>query len=234
MNDETMYYPINSWNDAVLNATANLLNGILDVIPAIIGAIVVFLVGWLLAIWVKAALRHLFDMLQLDSLADKLGMTHFLRASGYHNPPKDALASVAKWFIIVVFFLAALTIIGLPVVGDALNQIILYIPKVIAAVLILVGGLILADFLSNVLRGTLKTMEFQMAGTIANLAKWVLIVFTVLAVIRQLDIVPDLINILFTGIVGALALGIGLMVGLGGKDVMNDIFRTWYDRMKRQ
>ncbi len=226
-------YPVSSWNEAIVTASANLLNGIVAIVPSLLGAIVVLLIGWILAIWIKKFVKSGLAVVRFDAAASRMGIGSFLGEAGYHASPKEAVADIIKWFIIISFFLASLSILGLPVVADALNKIIGYTPKVIAAVLILTGGLLLADFLSNVMRGTLRTMQIGLAATLATFAKWVVIVFTILAVIRQLEIVPDLINILFTGVVAALALGFGLMVGLGGKDVANEIFRDWYNKVRR-
>lgn len=233
MYPDTVTYHVSSWNDAVVTASTNLLNGIAVVIPSLIGALIVLIIGWILAGWAKMFVKRALDTLRFDSFGERTGVTKFLHEAGFQVSPKEMLGQLVRWFIIISFFMASLSILGLPVVEDVLRGIVGYIPNVIAAVLILAGGIILASFISDVLRGTFRGMQVRMADTLADVAKWILVVFTVLAVIHQLKIVPNLIDILFTGVVGGLALGFGLMVGLGGKDVMNDIFRDWYNRMKK-
>lgn len=234
MQQDSLLYPVNSWNDAVLTSTTNLLNGIAAAVPSIIGAIVVILLGWIFAAMAKSFFKRVLDIMNFDRIASRVGVDTFLKEAGFPTSPKEAATELLRWFIIVSFVLAGLSILGIPAVNEVLTNIVDYIPKVIAAVFILAGGLLLANFLSDVLRGSLRTLELPVADTLASVAKWMLIVFTVLAVIRQLEIVPDLVNIIFMGIVGAVALGFGLMIGLGGKDVTNDIFREWYTKMRRR
>lgn len=234
MQDESLLYPVNSWNDAVLTSTTNLLSGITAAVPSIIGAIVVILLGWIFAMMAKSFFKRALDIMNFDRIANRVGVDTFLKEAGFPASPKEATTELLRWFIIVSFVLAGLSILGIPAVNEVLTNIVDYIPKVIAAVFILAGGLLLANFLSDVLRGSLRTMQLPVADTLAGIAKWMLIVFTILAVIRQLEIVPDLINIIFMGIVGAVALAFGLMFGLGGKEVANDMLREWYNRMKRR
>lgn len=234
MQDDRLMYPVQTWNDAVVTSSTNLFTGIAEVIPSLIGAIVIIILGWILAALVKSFTKRVLDIIHFDHIASRVGVDKFLHQAGFPTSPKEAASELLRWFVIITFVLAGLSILGIPAVNDVLTSIVDYIPKVIAAVFILAGGLLLANFLSDVLRGSLRSMNLSVADTLAGVAKWMLIVFTVLAVIRQLEIVPDLVNIIFMGIVGGVALGFGLMIGLGGKDVANDVFRDWYNRLKRQ
>lgn len=232
MNSDSLLYPVRTWDDAVLTAITRLLTGISAILPNLLGAIIIILLGFLAGGIVKQLVRQLFRMVHLDTLADRVGFDEFLRRAGFGVTPIEAMAQCVRWFVIISFILAGLSVLGLPAVTEVLHDIVSYIPRVVAAVLILTGGLLLANFLEDLLRGTLKSMRLSMANSMAGIAKWMLVVFTVLAVIRQLEIVPDLVNILFTGIVGAIALAIGLMFGLGGKDVASRIMEEWYAGIK--
>lgn len=231
--DNSFLVPVQDWNDAVVASMTYVSNGVAGFLPKLLGAIIVIVVGWVLAYFAKRLLVSLLGAIKFDNLAEQLGLTEFLQRAGYKMTPKEALAEIVRWLVVIVFLLAGISILGFPTVTSVLNGILAYIPNVVVAVLILTGGLLLANFLADILRGTLKSLDIASADMMAQVAKWILIVFTVLAVIRQLEIVPDLINILFIGIIGATALAFGLAFGLGGRDVASKMLNEWYENTRK-
>lgn len=224
---------VESWDEAVLTSVTNLYNNIAAIIPNIIGAVVVLILGWIIALLVKRIVIVILNLVHFDEIAKRVGLNTFLDRASFRISPKEAVGEVVKWFIVVAFVLAALSILGLPAVTEMLNSIVGYIPKVIAAVLILTGGLLIANIVQDLLRGALKSFGVDVSDLMASVARWILVVLTILAVIRQLEIVPDLINVVFIGLIGAVALAFGLAFGLGGKDVASKMLSEWYESMRR-
>jgi hypothetical protein len=226
--------PIEDWSVAISAAIINFIDRLLLFIPALVAAIVIFIVGWILAVILAAASRRLLEAVGFNKAADRAGVDTFLQKAGIKMSPSGAVAGLVKWFVILVFFVAAVNVLGLPAVSDVLNNILLFIPNVIAAILILTVGIVLANFVSDLVKGALATAKVGVSGLLASISRWAIIVFAVLAALNQLNIAQDLINILFLGVVATFALGVGLAIGLGGKDVVGRTLSEWYEKMRKK
>ncbi|MDD5110052.1 MAG: hypothetical protein PHI63_02460, partial [Patescibacteria group bacterium] len=122
-----------------------------------------------------------------------------------------------------VVFITAADMLGWSQLTTFLTDVALYLPKVLVAVLILLAGLVLANFVSVIVRKGLTTSKVGYAGVLSAFARWLIIVFTVMAALVQLEIAKELMQTLFTGMVGMIALAGGLAFGLGGKDLAKEI-----------
>ena len=137
--------------------------------------------------------------------------------------------AVVKWLIFLVFLIAATNFLGWPLLTDLLNQIILFIPNLIVAALILIlapiGGRLLRTAIEE---GTARAgvSSGRLVGRIAEIA---VILFGVVIAVNQIGIASGLVNILFTGMVVALAIAFGLAFGLGGREVAGQVLQGWYD-----
>ena len=129
------------------------------------------------------------------------------------------MGGLVRWFFIVVFLVAAMDVLGLNQVNDFLsNQVLTYLPKVIVAVLLLIAGALIAGALQKLVVTSAKAAELHSAALLGGVAKWAIWVFAILASLYQLGIVGPLIETLFTGFIGMLAIAGGLAFGLGGKE----------------
>jgi small-conductance mechanosensitive channel len=142
-----------------------------------------------------------------------------LKRGGVNLDSGRFLGALVEWFVIIVFFIAAFDVIGLTDVTFFLQQIVLnYLPRVIAAVLILLAAGILGDFMQKVVTTSSRTAEIRTAHLLGNIAKWAIWIFAILVALSQLGIADDFIHTIFTGFVIALSLAFGLAFGLGGQD----------------
>src|SRR4051812_4077436 len=128
------------------------------------------------------------------------------------------IAWLVKWFLLIAIFLAAADILNLTQVSEFLNQVLLYIPSVIAAAAILLVGSMVARFLGNLVRSTVKAAGLLSADLLATVTQWAVMIFTVLATLDQLKVAQAFVQTLFTGIIAMLAIAGGLAFGLGGRD----------------
>jgi hypothetical protein len=186
------------------------------ILPNVLGAIVIILVGFIIAPIIGGVVKKLFDLTRLDSLAEKAGLFDALK--GYFKKPSISVffGKIVKWFFIIGFFMAAAEIMQWNQITDFLNQVMLYIPNVFIASAILVIGLLAGNFVEEVvvrgIRGSNTPVKHPEA--LGKVAKYSLIAFALSATLIQLGIAKSLIEILFAGLVFALALAFGL----GGKD----------------
>ena len=218
---------ISDWGDAVFLAVSNALNTFIAAIPQVLGALLIILIGWILA----GALARLTTELLKRAGADRLFAQHGGDVYGPQSrriQPSVVLGELVKWLIRIVFLVAAANVLGMPQVSELLNQILLWIPNLIVAAIIL----LLAPLLGRFVRGAIEVgageMGFTNAPLLGRIAEIAIMAFAVVIAINQIGIAANLVNTLFIGLVGAVALAFGLAFGLGGRDVAAKITEEWY------
>lgn len=223
-----------NYQDAFLLAVKDTIANVLSYIPTILAAVVVFFLGLVIAKWAKVLTIKLLNALKLSAVVRKSGFEPFLKKAEITMRAEDIIGGVVKWLIILVFFIATVNMLGLPTVSVVLNSVLGYIPRVISAILVLTIGILLAGVVEGVIKGALGQVDVRASRLMAKIASWLVVVFSSLAAINELQIAQALINSLFVGFVAMLAIGIGLALGLGAKDLVSRILNEWYDRLKTE
>jgi len=219
-----------TWSQVLLHSLQNLWMGVVAVLPKLILAVVIFLIGWLIASLIEKALRQLVDMLKIDHLLKKTGMHETLSKAGFHFSAGAFLGALVKWFFVIVFLVAALDVIGLSQVNLFLREVVLnYLPNVVVAALVLLVGSVLAEAVARLVSGSAKMANVKAAGFLGTVAKWAIWIFALLIALAQLGIASQLIQVLFIGVVAMFALAGGLAFGLGGKDAASRVVEKMRD-----
>lgn len=202
--------------DVVRTALVTLWSGVAAFIPRLVGAIIVFLVGWLLATLLAKLAYHLVRVIQLDNALTRVGFRQAWEKSGFKLNSPMFFYELVKWFFVVVFLMAATNILGLTEVSNFLQTVVLYIPNVIVAAVILLIGILVAKFLEGTVRASVRAAGLASSNFLGSLTKWAVFVFSLLVALAQLQVAASIINIVVIGIVAASSLGAGLAFGLGG------------------
>jgi hypothetical protein len=202
------------------DSMTTLFNEIMAFLPELLAALLIIILGFIIGGLLGKAVRGLFKSMKLDHALDKAGVDDLTNRAGFAFKPAMFAGNLVKWFIILAFTIVALNVLGLESVTDFMSEILTYLPKVLAAALMLFVGLIIAQGTRGIVEGAVrsaKTISSDKAPMLGNIAYYAVIVFAVLAALNQMEIAPELIQILFTGIVVALSLAFGLAFGLGGR-----------------
>lgn len=204
--------------DIFLNSLHNLWKTVAMGLPNILLAIIIFIIGLIIAKLVFKAIVKICDALKLDNLLHPTGMARAIERAGYKLKIGRVLGYLVKWFIVIVFLMTALDFLGLDSTRDLLAGILAYIPQVIIAIFVLFVGFILADFTKKVIKGSTKMLNFKAASLLGNIARISILVFAALLALNVLNIGREIIVILFIGAVSMISLAGGLAFGLGGRD----------------
>jgi len=209
---------LNTWKDSLSNSSSNVLDRIVNFLPELLGAVIILVVGWLLAILLEKLLNRVFKLIGLQKLFEIVKIEAIIEKAKFKIDTSGIIAAFVKWIILIITFLTAADVLGLNQIADFFAVILGYVPNVIAAIAILLIGAVLAHFLSDVVRGSTEAGELAYSSLLAKLTSLSIWIFAILAALVQLGIAHDLIRTLFTGLVALIAIAGGLAFGLGGQD----------------
>jgi len=209
---------IQTWGEAITASLIGLWERFIMFIPALVGAIIVFVVGWIVASVLGKLIEKLIKSIKVDQALEKVGFNKKLGEVGISETVSEFIGGLVKWFLILVFLMAATDILGLVQVTSFLNSIIFYIPNVVVAVVVLAIAFLVGNFVYNVVKGSTRAAGVMSATLLATISKWAIVIVGLLAALEQLGIATSMVNTIFIGIVSALSIAAGLAFGLGGKD----------------
>jgi len=219
-----------SFTETLMASFRDAFSMILSAIPRILGFIVVVAIGWFVSTILARAVTGLLRAIRFDELARKSGLADFLAKMSTGTDSAGVVAGLVKWLVRIVVLLVAFDVLGLPAVSDVMRQLLLWLPNLVVAIFVLFIGGIAARALGNIVRGATAESGFSNPETLANVVRTAVWAFAIVVAINQLGIATNLINTLFTGFVGALAVALGLAFGLGGRDLASRTLENWYDQ----
>ena len=209
---------IATWSDVLSLSFKNLWLGVIGFVPNLVVALVIVLLGWGIGVLFGRVVSQIIRAIKIDEALRKAGVETFLNKGGLNLNSGNFLGGLVRWFVILVFLVAALDVLNLSQVTLFLQEILNYLPQVIVAVLILIAAGLVADAMKKVVLSSAMGAEISSAGFLATATKWTIWVFAILVALSQLGIASGFIQTIFTGLVVALSLGLGLSFGLGGQD----------------
>lgn len=215
---------VRAWNDVITRLFAFL--------PSLIAALAVFIIGWIIAGWLRSLTIKLLEAFRLSKLLKGTGIKKFLEKADVTTQIEEALGALIKWLIVLVFFIASVNILGLTTVSLVLESILAYIPSVISAALILGIGVLISGFVESLVKGAFGSINVKTGRLLGKITSYTIVIFAALAAISELRIAQAFINTIFTGFIAMLAIGFGLAIGLGAKELVARVLSEWYEQFR--
>lgn len=221
---------LNTWGNVLTKSFQDLWIGVVNFIPNLVIAIIIFAIGWMIGAVLGKAIQQIFKSLKIDNALKNAGFESHVNRAGFNLNSGAFVGMLVKWFVIIAFLVASFDVLGLNQVNVFLQDVVLlYLPKVIVAVLIMLVAVVIAEIMQNVVMGAVRATHMKSSRFLGAITKWAIWIFAVLAALFQLGIAATFIQILFTGVIIAMSLGFGLAFGLGGQDAA----AKYLDQMKR-
>jgi hypothetical protein len=233
MQATTVAVPVQDTGDAFRASLAGALNTLLSAIPRIIGFAVVLIVGWIISSLFARGVEALLRAVKFNDLARRSGFADFVQKMGVRDDSSGVIASIAKWCVRLITLVVAFDTLGLPAVSSVLNQLLLWLPNLIVALVVLVIGGLAANALSRLVRGATAEAGFSNPETMETVTRVAVWGFAIVVAITQLGIATTLIDTILIGLIGGMALAFGLAFGLGGRDRAAQILDTIGRRAQR-
>ncbi|MBV9582474.1 MAG: small-conductance mechanosensitive ion channel, partial [Chloroflexi bacterium] len=221
--------PVTSWGDAVLTSFTTALALLLSVVPRILGFLVILVIGWVIASAIAAAVAALLRAVRFNDLARHSGFAGFVEQMGIRQDAAGVIADVAKWFVRLIVLITAFDALGLPAVSQVLQELLLWLPNLVVALVVLELAGLAANALASLVRGAASEAGLGNPDVLATIARVGVWGFAIVIAVNQIGVAETLVNTLFMAVVGALALALGLAFGLGGRDTAGRIVASWYE-----
>jgi len=186
-------------------------------------AVILFIIFWTIGVSLEKLISEGIKALKIDLLLSKLGMSKVLERAGTNLNTGKFLGALVKWFLIIAGLLVASNVLGLGQVSSFLGSILLYIPNIIVAAVILIAGVIVADFIAKVVASSISAARLKSAPFVSSIARWAILIFAFIAALDQLQIAQTFINTLYIGLVAMISIAGGLAFGLGGKEHASEL-----------
>lgn len=224
---------LETWSAGLRDSFDGLWSGVVSFIPNLIVAIVIFVVGWAIGSLLGQVVNQIIKSLKIDNLLRSAKVDEVLKRAGFNLDSGRFVGDLVEWFIIIVFLVASLDVLGLTQVTSFLNQVVLlYLPQVIVAVLILLVAVVIASAMQRVVVGAAMAAGVKSANFLGSVTKWAIWIFAVLMALFQLGIAAPFVQTLFTGFIVALSLAFGLSFGLGGQQAAAGFIETVREEIK--
>jgi len=210
---------LQTWGTVLSQSFANLWLGFASFVPALLVAVIIFIIGWVVGASLSKVVEQLFKLIKVDTALQSAGVDDLMKKSGFNLNSGRFVGELVRWFVVIAFLIASFEILGLTQVNDFLKGVVLgYLPNVIASVLILMVAAVLGEVVRKAVIGGIQASGVSSAHFLGTLAKWAIWIVALFAALSQLGIAPAVLQTLFTGVVIALSLALGLSFGLGGQD----------------
>ncbi len=197
-------------------------------------AFIVFLLGWLFAVGVGKIVQELLKRLQLDKITQIEKWEEALEKAEFDSSPSEFIGAICKWILIIVFLSIAVEILGLAQFSAFLNEVIIWLPNLLVAILIFVATVILASFAEKLVRASVHGAKVSYSRLAGAITKWAIWIFGISAVLMQLlPQVGNLILVLVQGIIAFIVVAGGLAFGLGGKEVAGDVLKDLREKFSK-
>jgi len=204
-----------------------------EFLPRIVLALLVLLAGWIVAKMVRFAIARGLRAVNFNVLTERAGIDGFLRDGGIQTDTAGILALLFYWLVILASLIIGFNLLGLTYITDVLGRVVLFLPKVMVALLILAFGAYFARFVGNAVTAYCRNVHIQDADILGRLAQYAILAFVVLIALDQVNVGGDIVRQTFLIVLAGVVLALALAFGIGGKDWAAEMLERWWPRRKK-
>jgi hypothetical protein len=219
--------------DMLLEPLRVFLRQLGDLLPRLLLAMLILIIGWLIAKAVRFAIVKGLRAVNFHVVTERAGLDGFLKNGGIESDTTDILGALVYWLVILGALVIGFNTLGLSYVTDLLGRIILFVPKVMVALLILAFGAYFARFIGNAITAYCRNVHIQDADLLGRLAQYAIVTFVILIALDQVNIGGDIVRQSFLIVLAGLVFALALAFGIGGKDWAAELLERWWPRRRR-
>ena len=221
---------ISQWKDLIIQSLTSMGEKIMTTIPNIIGAIIVLVLGWIITKIVVYLLKRVFKFAKIDLLSEKINDLKLFGKSEISIPITKAITVFVKWIMFLVFLIIAADIMNWTIVSQEIGNLLRYLPKLFSAIALFMIGIYIARFVKKAIQGFYESFDLAGSKIISSIVFYIIAIIISITALNQADIDTTVVTNNVTIILGAFLLAISIAFGLGSKEVVGDLLRTFYTR----
>ncbi len=221
---------INEWKNLTFDTLSKIIQDIAGALPGLLGAIIVLAFGWFFNKIIRYILKKVFKLIKIDAASDKINEAQIFGDSKVKIDIAVILLSFVKWLLWLVFIIVAADIMQLSVISEEIANLLRYLPILLSAMVIFLIGLYAARLIKKALITVFDSMGVGGSKIISNIVFYIIAIFVTITALNQAGIDTTIITSNITMIMGAFLLAAALGFGLGSRDVIGDVLRTFYTR----
>jgi hypothetical protein len=222
-----------NWQVVLLEPAKAVLSQVGQFIVNVLLVIVILIIGWIVSKAIKALVVRILKTIKLDTISERIELTRLLEKGGIKYSLSELIGVICYWLALLVTFVVAINAVGLTIAADLLNQIILYIPNIIAAIFILVLGMFVATVLRNIVQTAANNAGLSQVKVLGKIVEVAAIVFAIAIALEQLNIGAKVIEMIISIVLASLGLGMALAFGLGCKDMAGRFLSEIVEKFKK-
>jgi Conserved TM helix len=219
--------------DVLLDATREFMHQIAAFLPRLLLALVVVAVGWLFAKAVRFTVERALRAVNFNVLTERAGTDNFLKQAGMRGDTTTLFGIVAFWLVVLATLIIAFNGLGLTYITDLLGRVVLFTPKLLIAMLILVFGSYCARFVGNAVQSYCVDAQIPDADMLGRIVRYVIMTFVVMIALSQVEVGGDIVQRTFLIILAGLMLALALAFGLGGKNWAAALLQRWWPQIRK-
>jgi len=203
-----------------------------ELIPALLGALIIVFAGYLLAKVLEKIVDRFLKRIGLNRMLERGGVMEAVERSGSHVNPSRVISNLVFWLVMFAVILVAANALGLESLASVFGELVSYIPSVIAAIVIILVGIVLGQFVGGLIAASAGALHGGRA--LARVGSGGVILLAVFMALQELGIATDIVTTAFAILFGAIALALALAFGLGSRELAGEIMRDWYEGYRQE
>ena len=224
---------VQEWSQITISALQSLWESFIKFLPSLIGALVIFVIGWFISVAIGRLVSHLLKLLKFNQIFERTSWKHALEKAEIDVDASRFVGAIVKWILVIVFLLASVEVLGLTQFAQFIKDVTDYLPNVLVAALIFVVTVIVVDIVEKLVRVGVEGLGVGYSKAVGAITKWTIWGFALLAILDQLGIAQYFLRMLFMGIVATITIAFGLAFGLAGKDAAGDVIREIREKLRK-
>lgn len=223
-----------NWTTVFMEPVQGMLRQAGEGIPALAGTLLILIIGWLLAKIIEVAVTKALKIARFDIAACKVGISNTLNKGGIKYTPAELIGILVYWLVMFIVFATAINTLGLEIAAEMFQEILRYIPNVIAAIFVFVLGMFLASFVAKIVSTTSSKAGIAQAKILGDITQYIIIFFAAIIALGHLKIEIEIIKLVISCLVAGMCLAFGLAFGLGCKEIAGDLAKKLLSKYTKQ
>ncbi|MGX1930761.1 mechanosensitive ion channel family protein [Flagellimonas sp. 2504JD4-2] len=221
---------ITEWKDLTFDSLTTMGRDIAMALPKIFGALIVLLIGWLVTKIILFILGKILKLAKADALSEKINDMDLFGKGDFKIDIIKVILGFVKWFLLLVFLIVAADILSWEIISTEIGNLLRYLPRLFSALALMMIGLYIGNFVKKTVKKLFDSLEFGGSNLVSNMLFYIIVIFISITALNQAGIDTSIITNNITMILGAFLLAFALGLGLGSRDVITDLLRSFYTR----